>query len=233
MFLSLIIIFFSLLQIIPSQTHVNETTNPTMTYSNVSKNKSSNVEVSNPPSVNRLFMLSCFLCFPPIEISLQLVLIYILYIKHRQKYTSPFFNILSLLIIAATYWCSYLLFEGLCQLFGECPGPELLNLIMTPIAVYMYLICMWGTFLVALNRFSAIFFFQSYERIFSKNKTRLYLALSFISSIFLNLPNWMYKIKYVSELHFNFQQSLNIETILNNFAFGTTLSIRGYNSVDG
>ena len=39
----------------------------------------------------------------------------------------------------------------------------------------------------------------------------------------------MYKIKYVSELHF--QPSLNIETILNNFAFGTTLSIR-YTSID-
>jgi hypothetical protein len=227
MFLSLIIIFFSLLQI--SQTNVNETTNQSMIY--VSKNNSSNVEVSNSPGVNRLFMLSCLLCFPPVELSLQLVLIYILYFKHRQKYKSQFFNILSLLIIAATYWCSYLLFEGLCQLFGECPGPELLNLIMTPIAVYMYLICMWGTFLVALNRFSAIFFFQSYERIFSRNKTRLYLALSFISSIFLNLPNWMYKVKYVSELHF--QLSLNIEAILNNFAFRTTLSIRRYSSVDG
>uniref|UniRef100_A0A914CX61 Uncharacterized protein n=1 Tax=Acrobeloides nanus TaxID=290746 RepID=A0A914CX61_9BILA len=108
-----------------------------MAYINISY-KSSNVEVSNPPGVNRLFMISCLLCFPPIEICLQLVLAYILYLKHKKKYKSQFFNILSLLIIAATYWCSYLIFEGLCQLFGQCPGPELLNIIMTPIAVYMH-----------------------------------------------------------------------------------------------
>uniref|UniRef100_A0A914DX31 Uncharacterized protein n=1 Tax=Acrobeloides nanus TaxID=290746 RepID=A0A914DX31_9BILA len=108
-----------------------------MAYSNISNN-SSNIEVSNSPGVNRLFMISCLLSFPPIEIALQLVLAYILYFKYKQKYKSQFFNILSLLIIAATYWCSYLIFEGLCQLFRQCPGSELLNIIMTPIAVYMH-----------------------------------------------------------------------------------------------
>lgn len=153
--------------------------------------------IHSSPAVNRTFMIVCLLTIPPICIVGQLMLIYIVYIKKRKKYNSSFFTFLLLLIIAALYWLILLIFDGICLLLDRCPGGDLFNILITSNALFFYDMCMWSTLFISFNRFSAIFFLHSYDRIFSKRMTKIYVAVVIVGSGIVNCPNWIYLLKYV------------------------------------
>lgn len=175
-------------------------TNQEVGAENVSANITSTTPLTNP-AMNRTFMIISLLTFPPICIIGQFILVYIVYIRKRKKYRSSFFIFLLLLIIAALYWLFLLIYEGVCLILDRCPGGELLNIILISSALFFYDMCMWSTLFVSFNRFSAIFFVNHYEQIFSKQMTRVYVAMVIVGSGLVNCPNWIYLLKYVMNLY--------------------------------
>lgn len=111
-------------------------------------------------------------------------------IIHRNRYKNSYY--LLLLAISLADVCSILfdqiLFTPVCSLRQKCPGPPIVNKILSAISfwqVYFIYLC---HFLVALNGVCAVFFWSSVKVIFSYRKTLIYVGIASVLAVLWDAP---------------------------------------------
>uniref|UniRef100_A0A914CL57 7TM GPCR serpentine receptor class x (Srx) domain-containing protein n=1 Tax=Acrobeloides nanus TaxID=290746 RepID=A0A914CL57_9BILA len=135
----------------------------------------------------------------PIALFLHITIIYIIFISNkRQKYKNTFYRLVVCISCTDIYWCHYQLYQGLCNVMGYCPGGELVNVIISCGAQFIFFFCMNMDLLIAFNRFSAVVLCERHDKIFSNKNGMIYILLFMIGSSFECIPTWIYKKKYVS-----------------------------------
>uniref|UniRef100_A0AC35ERG4 7TM GPCR serpentine receptor class x (Srx) domain-containing protein n=1 Tax=Panagrolaimus sp. PS1159 TaxID=55785 RepID=A0AC35ERG4_9BILA len=98
------------------------------------------------------------------------------------------------------YWSWYFVYQGICQILGYSLFGELGNTIIASIAQYLFYVCMNMNLLFAFNRFSAVVYGHKHETIFSTFNGLLYIALIYLGSAIMNIPSFMFLVKYYPEL---------------------------------
>uniref|UniRef100_A0A914QGL6 7TM GPCR serpentine receptor class x (Srx) domain-containing protein n=1 Tax=Panagrolaimus davidi TaxID=227884 RepID=A0A914QGL6_9BILA len=98
------------------------------------------------------------------------------------------------------YWSWYFFYQGMCQLLGYSLFGELGNVIVATTAQYLFYVCMNMNLLFAFNRFSAVVYRHSHDRLFSNFNGLIYVALIYIGSAIMNIPGFMFLSKYYPEL---------------------------------
>ena len=87
---------------------------------------------------------------------------------------------------------------GFCLKNGECPISETFNAFQMCLAMMGCYGCMLLNLLMAWNRFSAVFFYNRYESLFTEKMVYVYIVMVYIVAICANIPSFVYGVKFVS-----------------------------------
>lgn len=135
----------------------------------------------------------------PIGLFLHLSITYIIFFSNkRKKYKNIFYKLVVCISCTDIYWCFFQMYQGWCNVMGECPFGELGNVLISSGAQFAFYFCMNMDLLIAFNRFSAVVFCDQFKKAFSHNKGMLYILIFLIGSAIECIPTSIYKKKYVS-----------------------------------
>ena len=149
--------------------------------------------------IHQNIMIFLLLSIPVFTIPTDCTVIYLLFFsKYKKKYGNVFYKFILVFTLVAIYWSCYFFYQGLCQLLGYSLFGELGNIIIATTAQYLFYVCMNMNLLFAFNRFSAVVYGYKHDIIFSNFNGLLYIAIMLVGSAILNIPGFMFLVKYVS-----------------------------------